>query len=144
MRDNALCYESFCEEDTYEIGKSIGNGLKAGDILCLTGEIGTGKTAFTKGIANALGVIDYVISPTFTIVNEYFGRHNLYHFDVYRINDIDEIFETGFEDYIYGQGITVIEWAEMISEILPPECIWVRIEKNLALGEAYRKISLNK
>jgi tRNA threonylcarbamoyladenosine biosynthesis protein TsaE len=104
--------------------------LRKGDNVCLIGELGTGKTAFTGGIAKGLGIGGYITSPTFTIVNEYEGRLPLYHFDVYRISDVDEMLDTGYYEYIDGDGVTVIEWADLIRDILPSERIEVRIEKN--------------
>ena len=117
-------------EETSELGQRLGQILQKGDTVCLTGDLGTGKTAFTGGIARALGIEGYITSPTFTIVNEYEGSLPLYHFDVYRIGDPGEMFETGYDEYISGNGITVIEWAELIKEILPPERIEVYIEKD--------------
>lgn len=117
-------------EETAELGRRLGKILQKGDTVCLTGDLGTGKTAFTGGIAKALGIEGYITSPTFTIVNEYEGDMPLYHFDVYRIGDPGEMFETGYDEYIAGGGITVIEWAELIGEILPPDRIEVLIEKD--------------
>lgn len=117
-------------EETEELGYRLGKILKKGDTVCLTGDLGTGKTAFTGGIARALGIDGYITSPTFTIVNEYEGKLPLYHFDVYRIGGADEMFETGYDEYISGSGITVIEWAELITEILPQDRIDVLIEKD--------------
>ena len=119
-------------EETAELGRRLGTILQKGDTVCLTGDLGTGKTAFTGGIAKALGIGGYITSPTFTIVNEYEGDLPLYHFDVYRIGDPGEMFETGYDEYISGEGITVIEWAELIKDILPPERIEVFIEKDNA------------
>lgn len=116
--------------ETAELGQRLGQILQKGDTVCLTGDLGTGKTAFTGGIARALEIDGYITSPTFTIVNEYEGRLPLYHFDVYRIGGAGEMFETGYDEYISGSGITVIEWAELIKEILPPERIDVYIEKD--------------
>ncbi|NSW91224.1 MAG: tRNA (adenosine(37)-N6)-threonylcarbamoyltransferase complex ATPase subunit type 1 TsaE [Firmicutes bacterium] len=118
------------EHETRNIGFLLGSVLKKGDIVCLEGELGVGKTVFVKGVASALGVEEYVTSPTFIIVNEYNGRLPVYHFDVYRISDPQDMYEIGFEEYIYGDGIVVVEWADLIKEILPDELIWVRIEKN--------------
>lgn len=117
-------------EETAELGRRLGEILQKGDTVCLTGDLGTGKTAFTGGIAEALGIGGYITSPTFTIVNEYEGDLPLYHFDVYRIGDPGEMFETGYDEYVSGEGITVIEWAELIQDILPPDRIEVFIEKD--------------
>jgi len=117
-------------EETIEIGRKIGRKIERGTTICLTGDLGTGKTHFAKGLAEGLGITDNITSPTFTIVNEYQeGRIPFYHFDVYRVNDIDEILQVGFEEYVYGQGVTLIEWADMIEPILPDEFIHVKIEK---------------
>lgn len=118
---------SHSEEETREIGKKIADKLKRGDIVCLKGDLGAGKTTVSKAIAEALGVTEPVTSPTFTIVHEYEGKLPVYHFDVYRIMDVDEMFEIGFEEYIYGEGICIIEWADIISEILPKESIWITL-----------------
>ena len=117
-------------EETVALALKLGRILQRGDNICLTGDLGTGKTAFTGGIAKALDIDGYVTSPTFTIVNEYKGKLPLYHFDVYRIGDPDEMLETGYEDYINGDGITVIEWADLIEDILPPERIDVTLRKD--------------
>jgi len=117
-------------EETMDIGRKIGQKVSRGMTICLTGDLGTGKTHFAKGLAEGLGIKDNITSPTFTIVNEYHeGRIPFYHFDVYRVNDIDEILQVGFEEYVYGQGVTLIEWADMIEAILPDEFIHVKIEK---------------
>lgn len=130
-------------EETTEIGYSIGKLLNSGDIICLTGDLGTGKTHITKGIAKGLNINDTITSPTFTIVNEYdSGRLKLYHFDVYRVSDPDEIYAIGFDDYIFSDGVSIIEWANYIEEILPKEYLHILIEKDLSKGESFRKISL--
>lgn len=130
-------------QETVDVGYKLGALLKQGDTVCLSGNLGTGKTAFTTGIASALGITGYITSPTFTIVNEYKGRLPLYHFDVYRIADPEEMFEIGFEEYIEGNGVTVIEWPELIKDILPAEVIWVKINKDPASGIDMRRISLD-
>ncbi|NLK87889.1 MAG: tRNA (adenosine(37)-N6)-threonylcarbamoyltransferase complex ATPase subunit type 1 TsaE [Clostridiaceae bacterium] len=116
--------------ETAELGKKLGRILQKGDDVCLTGELGTGKTALTGGIAAGLEIGGYITSPTFTIVNEYEGRLPLYHFDVYRIGGPEEMFDTGYDEYIGGDGVTVIEWADIIKEILPEERIEINIEKD--------------
>ncbi len=121
-------------DETVEAGVRLGSLLDKGDLLCLYGNLGTGKTAFTSGIARALDIHGYITSPTFTIVNEYKGKMPLYHFDVYRIADPEEMFEIGFEEYIGGEGVVVVEWAELIEDILPRERIRVQISKDLAAG----------
>lgn len=135
--------ETHSFEETVEFGISLGAKLGSGDIICLSGDLGTGKTALTNGIAKSLGINSYITSPTFTIVNEYDGRLPLYHFDVYRISDPDEMFEIGFEEYISGDGITIIEWGEQIYEILPKEIIKINIKKNLEKGFDVREISID-
>lgn len=130
-------------EETINLGISIGNLLKPGDIICLTGDLGTGKTHITKGIAKGLGVKEHITSPTFTIVNEYdSGRLKLYHFDVYRVSEPDEIYAIGFDDYIFSDGVSIIEWANYIEEILPNEYLHILIEKDLSMGEDYRKVTI--
>lgn len=115
------------EEQMARLGERLGGMLERGDVLCLSGDLGAGKTTLTKSIAQGLGVEDYVTSPSYTIVNEYEGRLPLYHFDVYRINDIEEMYELGYEDYFYGTGVCVVEWAGMIIELLPEKRIWIEI-----------------
>lgn len=128
-------------EKTMEIGRQLGEKCNAGDIFCLIGDLGTGKTHFTKGLADGLGVTDYITSPTFTIVNEYeSGRLKLYHFDVYRVNDPDEIYAIGFDEYIFSDGVSIIEWANYIEELIPEEYIKVTLEKLPEKGEEFRKI----
>ena len=129
-------------ERTVELGRALGQMLQKGDNVCLTGKLGTGKTAFAGGIARALGIDGYITSPTFTIINEYEGRLPLYHFDVYRISGAGEMFETGYDEYISGDGVTVIEWAELIEGILPPDRIDVHIEKDDAERTDSRRITM--
>lgn len=135
--------ETHSFEETVEFGKKLGYILNNGDIICLSGDLGTGKTALTNGIAKSLEINSYITSPTFTLVNEYEGRIPLYHFDVYRIADPDEMFDIGFEEYINGQGITIIEWGEQIEEILPKEIIKIKITKNLNKGLDVREIAID-
>ena len=130
-------------DETKNIGRQLGKILNPGDIVCLTGDLGTGKTHITKGIAEGLSITENITSPTFTIVNEYdSGRLKLYHFDVYRVSDPDEIYAIGFDDYIFGEGISIIEWANYIEEILPKDYLHIYIQKDLSKGENYRKISI--
>jgi tRNA threonylcarbamoyladenosine biosynthesis protein TsaE len=129
-------------EETVEVGLRLGKLLRGGDVVCLEGNLGTGKTAFTSGIAEALGVKGYITSPTFTIVNEYNSRIPLYHFDVYRITDSEEMYEMGFEEYLESNGVVVIEWANLIKDAIPKDYIRVEIGKNLNLGLNTRIISL--
>ncbi|HPZ05786.1 MAG: tRNA (adenosine(37)-N6)-threonylcarbamoyltransferase complex ATPase subunit type 1 TsaE [Acetivibrionales bacterium] len=129
-------------DDTAELGRKLGSMLQRGDNVCLIGDLGSGKTAFTGGLAKGLGISGYITSPTFTIVNEYEGRLPLYHFDVYRISDVDEMLDTGYYEYIDGDGVTVIEWADLIKEILPSERIEVHIEKNDQVRSDSRTITI--
>lgn len=130
-------------DETEMVGFKLGEMLESGDVICLRGGLGTGKTAFTGGIAGALGVFGYITSPTFTIVNEYSGKLPLYHFDVYRISDPEEMFEIGFDEYIDGRGVVVIEWAELISDILPRENIEVVLEKTNSDSPDERRLTIN-
>lgn len=135
--------DSFCAKDTYKLGEKIGQMAKPGMVISLTGDLGVGKTVFTQGLAKGLGIEEPVNSPTFTIVQVYEeGRLPLYHFDVYRIGDIEEMDEIGYEDYFYGEGVCLIEWADLIKEILPEQMCRVTIEKDLEKGFDYRKITL--
>ena len=137
--------ETYSEKETFELGKEIGESAQSGDVFTLEGDLGVGKTIFTKGLAYGLGVREDVVSPTFTIVQEYEdGRLPFYHFDVYRIGDVEEMDEIGYEDYIHGEGVCLIEWANLIEEILPETRIRIVIEKDLEKGFDYRKISINK
>lgn len=136
-------FEVYSVDDTTQLGIKLGELLKPGDIICLTGDLGTGKTHITKGIANGLGINDNITSPTFTIVNEYEGgRLKLNHFDVYRVSDPDEIYAIGFDDYIFSDAVSIIEWANYIEEILPKDLLHIKIEKDFKKGEDYRKITL--
>ena len=137
--------ESFCPEETYAIGKSLGETAKPGDVICLNGDLGVGKTVFTQGFAAGLEITEPVNSPTFTIVQQYDdGRLPLYHFDVYRIGDIEEMDEIGYEDCFYGEGVCLIEWSNLIEEILPKHVTSVTIEKDLEKGFDYRKITVEE
>ena len=136
-------YETFSREETAELGKRIGRAAQAGDVYTLTGELGVGKTVFTQGVAAGLSIEEPVSSPTFTIVQIYeSGRLPFYHFDVYRIADVEEMEEIGYEDCFYGEGVTIIEWAGLIEEILPPNRKEIRIEKDLEKGFDYRRITI--
>lgn len=138
-----MVYESESAKETFLLGRRIGQEAKPGQIYTLTGDLGTGKTVFTQGVADGLGITEPVNSPTFTIVQIYeSGRLPFYHFDVYRIEDVEEMEEIGYEDCFYGEGICLIEWAELIGEILPKDCISIRIEKDLSRGFDYRRITI--
>ncbi|MBN2898357.1 MAG: tRNA (adenosine(37)-N6)-threonylcarbamoyltransferase complex ATPase subunit type 1 TsaE [Clostridia bacterium] len=133
-------YISTSPEATEGLGFKLGKVLLKGDIVCLSGDLGTGKTTLTKSIAEALEVHEYVTSPSYTIVNEYEGRLPVYHFDVYRINEIEELYEIGYEEYFFGQGVTIIEWASMIMELIPDEAIKIVIER---LDDTQRRFEIS-
>ena len=138
-----MIIETHDPEETFEVGRKIGMNAKPGQIYTLTGDLGVGKTVFTQGVAAGLGITEPVNSPTFTIIQEYEdGRLPFYHFDVYRIGDLEEMEEIGYDDYFFGQGICLIEWANLIEEILPENLIKVTIEKDLEKGFDYRKITV--
>ena len=140
-----MVIETHDPEETFEVGRTIGMNAKPGQIYTLTGDLGVGKTVFTQGVAAGLGITEPVNSPTFTIIQEYEdGRLPFYHFDVYRIGDLEEMEEIGYDDYFFGQGICLIEWAELIEEILPEKRIEVTIEKDLEKGFEYRKITIQE
>lgn len=136
-----MILESYDELDTFDIGKKIGEKAKPRDIYALLGDLGTGKTVFSKGFAAGLEIREDIVSPTFTIVSQYLdGKMPFYHFDVYRIGDIEEMDEIGYEDCFYGEGVCLVEWANLIEEIMPNNTKWITIEKDLEKGFAYRKI----
>ena len=140
-----MIFESFSETDTFELGVKIGQEAKPGDVYTLLGDLGVGKTALTKGVARGLEITEPISSPTFTIVQVYEeGRIPFYHFDVYRIGDVEEMEEIGYEDYFYGEGVTFIEWANLIEEILPSTYRQIVIEKDLEKGFDYRKITIEE
>ena len=137
--------ETRSPEETYALGEKIGKAAQPGQIYTLTGDLGVGKTVFTQGVAAGLGITEPVSSPTFTIVQVYEeGRLPFYHFDVYRIGDIEEMDEIGFEDYVYGDGVSLIEWANLIDEILPANRTEITIEKDLEQGFDFRRITVEK
>ena len=139
-----MIIETHSEQETYELGKRLGEQASAGDVFTLEGDLGVGKTIFTKGFAKGLKIEEAISSPTFTIVQVYeSGRLPFYHFDVYRIGDVEEMEEIGFEDYVYGDGVSMIEWANLIEEILPKDCKNILIEKDLEKGFDYRKITID-
>ena len=135
--------ETETPEETFALGQKIGRAATPGQVYTLTGDLGVGKTVFTQGVASGLGITEPVNSPTFTIVQVYEeGRLPFYHFDVYRIGDIEEMEEIGYDDYFFGEGICLIEWAELIEEILPENRISITIEKDLSRGFDYRRITI--
>lgn len=141
--DNMIL-ESFSRDETYTLGVKFGETAKQGDVFCLLGDLGTGKTVFTQGFAKGLGIHESINSPTFTIVQVYEeGRIPFYHFDVYRIADIDEMFEIGYEDYMYGTGVCLVEWSNLIEELLPKERKVITLYKDLEQGFDYRRIEVD-
>ena len=137
--------ESYSAKETFGIGKEIGETAKPGSVYTLIGDLGVGKTVFTQGVAEGLGITEPISSPTFTILQVYEeGRIPFYHFDVYRIGDVEEMEEIGYEDCFYGEGICFIEWANLIEEILPKTYMQVTIEKDLEKGFDYRKIIIEE
>jgi len=138
-----MVIESLSPKETFELGKKLGEEAKPSSVYCLNGDLGVGKTVFTQGFASGLEIEGPVNSPTFTIVQQYDdGRLPFYHFDVYRIGDISEMDEIGYEDCFYGEGVSLIEWSGLIEELLPEEVITVTIEKDLEKGFDYRKITV--
>ena len=131
----------FSLEDTNEFGIKLGKNLRAGDILCLNGDLGAGKTTLTKSIGIGLGVDEYITSPTFALINQYSGRIPVYHFDVYRLENVDELFDLGFDEYFYGGGVCIIEWADKIDKMIPKERIVIDIEKGNNPNERILKLS---
>lgn len=133
------------EKETYALGVEMGKTAKPGQVFTLVGDLGVGKTVFTKGLAKGLEIEEPISSPTFTIVQVYDeGRLPFYHFDVYRIGDVEEMDEIGYEDYVYGEGVSLIEWANLIEEILPDHYTEITIEKDLEKGFDYRKITVEE
>ncbi|MBL7574516.1 tRNA threonylcarbamoyladenosine biosynthesis protein TsaE [Peptoniphilus asaccharolyticus DSM 20463] len=131
--------------DTEKFGESLGKMLRAGDVVCLNGELGVGKTTLTKSIAKGMGIEDYITSPTFNIINEYYGDLNLYHFDTYRLENVEEVSYLGFDEYFYGEGVCVIEWADRIKSFLPEEYLEINIREDRtaqlkAVGEHFEEI----
>ena len=135
--------ETYSSKETYAFGKELGEKAKAGETFVLTGDLGVGKTVFSQGFAKGLGIDETINSPTFTILQIYEeGRLPFYHFDVYRIGDIEEMDEIGFDEYVYGEGVSLIEWGKMIEDILPPHHYEIIIEKEIQKGFDYRRITL--
>ncbi len=142
---NNIIKETYSSKETFEYAKELAKEAKAGEVYCLNGDLGTGKTVFTQGFAAGLSVEGPVNSPTFTIMQVYDdGRLPLYHFDVYRIGDVEEMDEIGYEEFFYGDGVCLVEWAKLVEEILPKERYDITIEKDLQKGTDYRKITFNK
>ena len=140
-----MIIETFSSEETAELGRKIGRLVQPGDIICLNGDLGVGKTVFTQGIADGLEIGDSICSPTFTLIQEYEqGRIPLYHFDVYRISGPWDMDDLGYEDYFFGNGVCLVEWGCLIEELLPENTIMITIEKDLEKGFDYRKITISK
>ena len=140
-----MIVETHSDKETFDFGKQLGTKAAPGSIFCLNGDLGTGKTVIAKGIAAGLGITEPVSSPTFTVVKEYTeGRLPLYHFDVYRIEDPEEMAEIGYEDFFYGSGVTVIEWSDLIESIIPDEAVMIRIKKDASKGFDYRMIEISE
>ena len=138
-----MVIEVWGEKETHEIGKKLGEQARPGQVYALIGDLGTGKTVFSQGFAKGLGITEPVNSPTFTIVQIYEkGRLPFYHFDVYRIGDIEEMYEIGYEDCFFGEGVSLVEWADYIEELLPADCIRIRLEKDLEKDFSYRRIMI--
>lgn len=138
-----MIIETYSEKETFELGYKLAQEARPGQVFSLVGDLGVGKTVLTKGMAEGLGITEPVSSPTFTIVQVYEeGRMPFYHFDVYRIGDPEEMDEIGYEDYFYGQGICLVEWANLIEELMPEDTIRITIEKDLDKGFDYRKITV--
>ena len=138
-----MIIETNSAKETFLLGEKLGRQAAAGQIYTLNGDLGVGKTVFTQGVAAGLGIAEPVNSPTFTIIQEYEGgKLPFYHFDVYRIGDIEEMEEIGYDDYFFGEGVCLIEWAELIEELLPENIISITIEKNPEKGFDYRKITI--
>ncbi|WP_027437099.1 tRNA (adenosine(37)-N6)-threonylcarbamoyltransferase complex ATPase subunit type 1 TsaE [Lachnospira multipara] len=136
--------ETYNSKETFELGYELGKKAKAGEIYRLEGDLGVGKTVFTQGFAKGLGIEEPINSPTFTIVQEYNeGRIPLYHFDVYRIADVDEMDEIGYEEYFFSDGVCLIEWASLVEEIMPEDAIYISIKKDLSKGFDYRLIQID-
>lgn len=143
MEVQTTVWEANRPEETFDLGKRLGEAAKPGDIYCLDGDLGVGKTVFTQGFAAGLAITEPVNSPTFTIVQVYEeGRLPLYHFDVYRIGDPEEMDEIGYEDYFFGNGVSLIEWASLIDELLPENAARILIEKDVERGFDYRRITV--
>ncbi len=139
-----MIIETYSQDETEKIGYDTAIKALPGQIYCLSGDLGVGKTVFTRGFARGLGIDEHITSPTFTIINEYEGRLPLYHFDVYRVADPEEMDYIGCDEYFFGNGVCLIEWAELIEDIIPENAVWIKIEKDLEKGTDYRKITIGE
>lgn len=131
-----------CNEETFQVGRLIGAVLNSGDIIFLQGDLGTGKTVLAQGIGRGMGIDQPINSPTFTLVNEYYGQINLYHLDLYRLSDPAQLEQIGWEEHVLGTGAAVIEWPEMLIPLLPPNYLKITLQKELAAGEDCRRLTL--
>ncbi len=139
-----MVFETNSEQATEDFAAALAGKVSPGTVICLDGDLGTGKTVFARGFARGLGITEPIVSPTFTILHGYEGgRLPLWHFDVYRIEDPEEMYEIGFEDCFYGDGVSLVEWASRVKEIIPGDAVHVRIEKNLEKGFDYRRITVS-
>ncbi len=140
-----MIYEMLNADDTERLGFEFGKKAKKGDIFSLTGDLGVGKTVFSKGFAKGMGIISSITSPSFTLINEYYdGRLPFFHFDVYRLSNAEQLYDIGYEDYFYSDGVCLIEWADIVKELIPNNSVWINIKKNLDKGEDYRLIEVCK
>lgn len=139
-----MIIETYSQDETEKIGYDTAIKALPGQVYCLSGDLGVGKTVFTRGFARGLGIDEHITSPTFTIINEYEGRLPLYHFDVYRVADPEEMDYIGCDEYFFGNGVCLIEWAELIKDIIPENAVWIKIEKDLEKGTDYRKITIGE
>lgn len=137
-------YFSHTPEETEKIAYEFAQKIKSGDVVCVYGEMGVGKSVFARGFAKGIGISEYIPSPTFTIVNEYSGKFTFYHFDVYRIEDPEDMYDIGFDEYIYGDGVSLIEWPELIEKILPEKRYNVRIDRTHDEEEHIRRIEIDE
>ena len=138
-----MIFESYSEQDTFDFAYKLAGETQPGTVYALIGDLGVGKTAFTKGFAEGLGITEPIVSPTFTFVQIYEeGRMPLYHFDVYRISDVSEMDEIGYEDCFFGEGVSIMEWADLVPEILPEDAVTITISKDLSRGVSYRRIDI--
>lgn len=136
-------WETNSPAETAALGEQLGKEAQKGQIYCLTGDLGTGKTVLTKGFAKGLDVQEHVTSPTFTIVNEYHdGRLPFYHFDVYRLSSEEEMDDIGYEEYFFGEGVCLVEWAELFPNLIPKDACWLTLEKDYTKGDDYRRVTL--
>ena len=140
-----MVYETNAPEETFTLAKQLGEAAEPGMVFTLTGDLGVGKTVFAQGLAEGLGITEPINSPTFTIVQVYDeGRLPFYHFDVYRIGDVEEMDEIGYEEYFYGDGVCIVEWGLMIEELLPDDCVFIEIKKDVDKGFDYRLVSIKE